>query len=483
MKSLFAVFWISLTLSQLLIPVTRWLFLKLGKLDHPDGRKMHTVAVPRSGGLAVIASYLLAVGIFTQLPAGGNYVFEVYGDFLIRLVPAISIVFATGFFDDWLDLRPKQKLMGQLVASGFAYWAGIRLFVPPPGLEWLAFAATAFWLILCSNAFNLTDGTDGLAGILGVFSCLGLITVALALNYYSLALVFTPLLGAILPFLRANWPPAKLFLGDTGSLTLGFLIGCGGAALARHFPSGEGVTAAALILTLPLMEVALSASRRVLRGQSVFAADSFHIHHQLKRQGLCSTGVLLRLGALSLAGTTIAVVQIWLLPWQRFLLIAPFLGYLSYKVSTLRYPEFNVLWEAVLGGRIRSWFRYQIRLRSMHDELSSIAELAPLLRVLESHASELGLLQFHASFFGQSNETQRYVTNEEGSFTVQIELPLQCWVTFRVPALMKRGDNCATDFAALIIREFSLQRLAPLRPEAEARARQSEATLAWDRSA
>ncbi|MCX6610998.1 MAG: hypothetical protein NTW74_09115, partial [Acidobacteria bacterium] len=80
MKSLFAVFWISLTLSQFLVPLTRWLFIKLGKLDHPDGRKMHSVAVPRSGGLAVITSYLIAVVIFTLLPAGGTYVFDRYGD-------------------------------------------------------------------------------------------------------------------------------------------------------------------------------------------------------------------------------------------------------------------------------------------------------------------------------------------------------------------------------------------------------------------
>lgn len=482
-KSLFAVFWISLTLSLLLVPLTRWIFLKLGKLDHPEGRKMHSVAVPRSGGLAVISSYLIAVAIFTQLPAGGNYVFDRYGDFLLRLLPAIGMVFATGFFDDWFELRPKYKLLGQFVASGFAYSAGIRLFDSPPGFEWLAFAATAFWLILCSNAFNLTDGTDGLAGTLGVVSCLGLITVALTLDYYSLALVFTPLLGAILPFLRANWPPAKLFLGDTGSLTLGFLIGCGGAALARRFPAGEGLTAAVLILTLPLMEVVLSSSRRLLRGQPIFSPDSFHIHHQLKRQGLPASQVLWRLGALSLAGTTIAVVQIGLPPWLRFCLVAPFLGYLTFKVSSLRYPEFKVLGDAVIGGRIRGWLRHQILLRTMEDELTSTLSLPLSLKLLEGYARELSLMELHANLLGQQLEQQKIPQDQDPSYAVRIDLPQQCWVNFRVLASLRRTENPAADFAAVLIRVFNSQRLARLRQEADAPSPQPAVTLAWDRSA
>jgi UDP-GlcNAc:undecaprenyl-phosphate GlcNAc-1-phosphate transferase len=476
-KSLFAVFWISLTLSQFLVPLTRWLFLKLGKLDHPDGRKMHTVAVPRSGGLAVISAYLIAVAIFTQLPAGGTYVFDRYGDFLLRLLPAIGMVFVTGFFDDWLDLLPKYKLTGQFLASGFAYLAGVRLFDAPPGFEWLAFAATAFWLILCSNAFNLTDGTDGLAGTLGVVSCLGLITVSLTLDFYSLALVFTPLLGAILPFLRANWPPAKLFLGDTGSLTLGFLIGCGGAALARRFPAGEGLTAAILILTLPLMEVFLSSSRRLLRGKSIFAPDSFHIHHQLKRQGLPSSGVLWRLGALSLAGTTIAIVQIWLSPWLRICLILPFLIYLAYQVSSLRYPEFKVLGEGVLGGRIRSWFRHQILLQTMEEELTNTIDTSAVLSLIEGYAREFSLTGLHINLHGQKLEQPKPQSTDGPSYAVRIDLPYECWVNFRVPTSLRRTENPAADFASVLIRVFNSQRLAQLRPVSKEQALQPEATL------
>ena len=480
MKSLLALFWIALSLSQILVPFSLWLFLRYGKLDYPDDRKMHSFAVPRCGGIAVIGAYLLAVGIFILLPAPGNYVFEKYSGFLYRLIPSICFVFLTGFIDDWISLKPRYKLAGQFVAASAAYWAGIRLFDAPVGLGWLEFLITVGWLILCSNAFNLIDGTDGLAGTLGVLSCLGLVSVALSLDYYSLALVFTPLLGAILPFLRSNWPPAKLFLGDTGSLTLGFLIGCGGAVLARRFPGGEGLTAAVLILTLPLTEVLLSSLRRVLRGQSIFTADSFHIHHQLKRQGHNASAVLWQLGALSLAGTLIAVAQIWMNPWQRVCLIGPYFVYLGFKVASLRYPEFKVLGEALIGGRIRCWFRHQILLRTMEDELSKVLTLNSAISLLKSYAAQLGLVDLRINLLGTKTEVISVVSKMSNLYLVRIDLPRESWVNFRVPVDLKRTENPAGDFAGVVIRVFSLQQLEQLQPEPEMQTEDREAILVLD---
>jgi UDP-GlcNAc:undecaprenyl-phosphate GlcNAc-1-phosphate transferase len=476
MKSLWALFLLSLGLSSFLVPLGRWVFIRLGKLDQPDNRKMHRIPVPRSGGLSLISSYLIAVGLILLLPAGGNVVFERYGSFLARLLPAIAVVFLTGFFDDLLNLSPVYKLLGQFVAASCAYWAGVRLVQVPEGGEVVGFAITAFWLILCSNAFNLIDGTDGLAGTLGVVSCLGIIVVALSLDYYSLALVFTPLLGAVLPFLRANWPPASLFLGDTGSLSLGFLIGCGGAALARRFPNGEGFAAALLIMTLPLMETALSSLRRALRGHPIFTPDNFHIHHQLKRQGHDDASVLLRLGLLSLVGTSIAVVQIWTGPLVRFCLLAGFLGYLGFRVSSLRYPEFNVLWEAVLGGRIRSWFRHQILLRSLEEELAKTKNPDRVIALLESAVKDLGLLDLnvrlheHRMIHATSGPTQ-------GTYAVRIDLPQRNWVNYRVPVKLKRTENPAADFAAVILRALNERKLQQLQAPDVVASPRPEATL------
>lgn len=478
MKSLFALFWVALSLSQILVPLTRWLFVRFGKLDLPGERKTHTVAVPRSGGVAVILSYLFAIGIVTMLPAGGNYVIEQRSDFLLRFLPAVGVVFLTGFLDDMFDLRPIHKLAGQLLAASMAYWAGIRMFEMSPGMEWISISCTILWLILCSNAFNLTDGTDGLAGTLGVVSCLGLITVALTLDYYSLAYVFAPLLGAILPFLRANWPPALLFLGDTGSLTMGFLIGCGGAVLSKHFPSGDGLISAVLILTLPLMETMLSSTRRLLRGRPVFSADSNHIHHRLKRQGHGSAGVLWRLGMLALLGTAIAVLQIGRGVWERIFLVGPFLLFLGHSVARLRYPEFLVLGEAFLGGRIRSWLRHQILLRSLEDDLKAANSVREAIGLLAQGAVDLGLLELNVMLAGVSFSEAAPTNDPPNTYAVRVDLPMGSWVNYRVPVHLKRMENPAADYGAVVLRILSAQRLERLQ-QAEVRSgQQHEAILA-----
>ncbi len=481
MKSLIALFAISLLLSAFLVPATRWIFLRLGKLDHPDARKMHTEAVPRSGGVAIVGAYLLSVAILELLPGGGNLVFERYTSFLVQLLPATAIIFATGFLDDWQNIKPKYKILGQLIASGFAYWAGVRLFDVAPPWALLSFLATAFWLVLCSNAFNLIDGTDGLAGTLAIVSSAGIIIVALSLDYYPLALVFAPLLGATIPFLRANWPPAKLFLGDTGSLTLGFLIGCGGATLARRFPDGGGLAAAMLIFTLPLMEVILSTARRLLRGQSVFEADSYHIHHQLKRQGLNSSRVLWRLGAISLLGTLIAIVQLRIGPWERAFLVLPFLLLLMKDITRLRYPEFVVLGEALIGGRLRGWLRQQIQFRTMENDILQATGLEQSFNVLDAYARKFRLIDLNVNLNGNRFQSQFSHPNAP-TYTIRIDLPHGSWVNFRVPMRDAVSDIPAADFASTVLRVFNTQRLSCLRRELASSQTLSTEALALDRS-
>lgn len=465
MITLAVLFLIAFAASCALVPLTRRLFIACGKLDHPQGRKMHRQPIPRSGGLAVVLAYLLAVGFITILPAGGNYVFFRHEDFLVRLFPAVAIVFVTGLFDDLMDLRPRYKLVGQFLAAAFACQAGIGLFDAPPEWEWLEFSLTCFWLVLCSNAFNLIDGTDGLAGCLAVLSCLGLIAVSLSWDFYPLALIFTPLLAAVLPFLRANWPPATIFLGDTGSITLGFLIGCGGAALTRRFPGSAGASAALLIFTLPLLELVLSSARRWLRGQSIFTADAAHIHHQLKRQGHDDSAVLLRLSALSCAGTLLAVGQFWVNPAWRLIMLVHFLLYLGFKVASLRYPEFNVLWEAFWGGRIRAWFRHQVLLKDLDRDLSQASSSRLIGISLRESAQGLGLLELNLKIADYRFQEALPASCEEATYAVRIDLPHGNWVNFRVPVRLKRTENPAADFAAVITRALNSPRLAQLAAE------------------
>jgi UDP-GlcNAc:undecaprenyl-phosphate/decaprenyl-phosphate GlcNAc-1-phosphate transferase len=463
MKSMAGLFAISLLLSGFLTPLFRRLYIQWGKLDEPGGRKTHTSAVPRSGGIGIMLAYLGSLILLLLLPSTGSAVIGRYAEFLLKLLPAISVVFLTGVADDWIDLKPRYKLAGQFAAAVMAYWAGIRLWDAPPGWEWLAVLATCFWLVLASNAFNLIDGSDGLAGLLCVVSCFGMIVVALAWDYYALALVFTPLLAATIPFLRANWPPATVFLGDAGSLSLGFLVGCGGAALSRRFPDGGGMLAAMLILTVPLMEVVLSSARRMLRGRPIFQADANHIHHELKRQGMDSARVLLRLGIVALVGTTIAVLQIRLSGVERVLVVVPYAILLAHAVASLRYPEFKVLWEALLEGRMRKWLQHQIALLTMEEELRAAKSSEEAWSKIQEHAKMLGLADLNVSLNGLRWNEPVTEQRPEPSWSARVKLPLRGWVNFRVNSNLRRTENPAGDFAAALTRTITAPQLAQYR--------------------
>lgn len=462
MKSILVLAVLAQILSAGLLPLFHTLFVRLNLLDLPDSRKLHTTPVPRCGGIAIVLAYLSSIGFLFFLPSSAHLVFEQYGDFLVRLVPATILIFLVGALDDWINLRPVFKLAGQVTASSLACLAGLRLFDAPPSWDWLSFAITVFWLVLCSNAFNLIDGTDGLAGTLGILSSLGMITAALSLDYYPLGVVFAPLLGATIPFLRMNWPPARIFLGDAGSLTIGFLLGCGGAALSRRLPEGTGIVAAVLLLILPLAELAFSSARRLLRGQSIFEADALHFHHQLKRQGLGSAAVLATLGLFGFVGTALAVLQIQFRPLERVLAITAFLLLLGWGLARLRYPELVVLSEALVGGRFRLWIRQQIELRVLESELMEAKDALAVWRCLSRSAARLGLLELRLNLNGLRWEQAGFETGQQKTWRIRIDLPLQSWVNFRVPVAVRRLDNASGEFAAMLIKVLSERRLLEL---------------------
>lgn len=488
MKSLIALFLLALALSAIFVPFCAYLFRRLGKLDQPGDRKLHKVAVPRSGGLAIFLAYIFAVALLGMVPASANLIFEKYGSFLLRLLPAIGIILATGLADDWLDLSPRKKIAGQFLASIFAYAAGIRVFDSPEWYGLFAFPITAFWLILCTNAFNLIDGTDGLAGTLGIVGCSGLIAVSLLLDYHPLAVVIAPLLGALIPFLAANWPQARVFMGDAGSLSIGFLLGCGGCVLSLRQPEGGGMIAAILLLTLPIVEVLLSSARRLLRMRSIFSADCHHIHHELKRQGNSSTQLLFRLGLLAGFGTLVAIVQLELTPLERYCLCACFLAFLLHALAGLRYPEFSTLYRALASGAARIWLRQQIELSSLEADLNSAQSAEEAWQRLKTYGQAIGFREMRTRLCGQRWDYQRIVEGQSSVWITRIDLPLEGYVNVAI----SNPDIPVGDFAAIVLRCFSAQRLLELQKVAAIASlsvNPSQAlhppkeVLLWDRSA
>ena len=249
MVSLTLLLVVSFLVALLATPTIRRVANGRGWVDAPDtgavqARKLHRAPIPRLGGVAIFLAYVVAFAVLAVAPLKGSRLvdFEVVG----RLAPAVVLIFLVGLVDDLWGLAAWQKLLGQLVAAGAAAAAGVTLGsvggYPVPG--WAQLPLTLGWLVLLTNAINLIDGMDGLATGVSLFAALTMVTSALLAGNVPLAMATVPLAGALLGFLRYNFNPATIFLGDCGSLLIGFLLGCFGLIWSQKSVSVLGVTGA-----------------------------------------------------------------------------------------------------------------------------------------------------------------------------------------------------------------------------------------------
>jgi UDP-GlcNAc:undecaprenyl-phosphate GlcNAc-1-phosphate transferase len=365
----------SLAVCFILTPFFRDFFGFLGIVDTPDFfRKSHGRPIPRIGGIGLFVAYFLA---FVSLALGWWQGLIDPHDPAIRLVarlsPAIVLIFAVGLYDDLKGLSPVQKLTGQLVAATYASWAGVHLATPPgyTGPAIFIYLVSIFWLVLCANAFNLIDGLDGLATGVALIAAASLLMAALIHHNPGLALVITPLIGALLGFLYYNFNPASIFLGDCGSLLIGFLLGCYGLMWNQHANSGLGMVAPFVALALPVFEVALSVFRRLLRSRPIFGSDRNHIHHRIQSLGLSHRDTALVLYGVAALVAVVAVLQTILQPRFATVLLLLFLaaGYVGLRL--LRYPEFGILGKFLFAGGFRGTLRTNLHLHDYEESLSA----------------------------------------------------------------------------------------------------------------
>lgn len=305
-------FLIALAVSWWLTPEIRARALKLGLVDKPgDERRIHTVAVPRLGGVGIYMSFLLTMSalaaITGRFPQDARIVEGGLG-----IAVGGTIVFVLGLIDDLESLPAKAKLVIQIVAASAAYSLGVRIrAIPIPTtmnidlgflhltggepiqLGILSLPITILWLVGVANAVNLIDGMDGLAAGVSLISALTIWSVALAegIDKPYAGLMAAVLAGALLGFLRWNFNPARIFLGDSGAYLVGFVLAAisitgvikGAAAATIVVPTAFLVL---LILFFPLLDTSWAIVRRAARGKSVFEPDRQHIHHRLLDTGL-----------------------------------------------------------------------------------------------------------------------------------------------------------------------------------------------------
>jgi len=297
---------IAAAVAYLMTPLARWCALRWGAITAVRDRDVHAVPTPRLGGLAMFVGIVVTILMASGLP----FLEGVYDNprALVGIVGGAGLVVALGVADDIWDLDWLTKLMGQVLAAGFLAWQGVQLYQLPIG--GVTVSSTRMWtfvtiviVVVAMNAVNFVDGLDGLAaGVLAigggaVFLYCYLLTRATSGDYASLsALVLAALVGACVGFLPHNLYPARIFMGDSGSMLLGFVLAAAAIVVTgqidpeqvsrrQSFPAFLPILLPIAVLLLPLLDMGLAIVRRTIQGKSPFHPDRLHLHHRLLALG------------------------------------------------------------------------------------------------------------------------------------------------------------------------------------------------------
>jgi len=291
MRTYFAILVISSVAAFLFTPLARWIAFRWGAVDLPGGRKVHTEPMPRLGGLAVFGGFCFPwAGLYlfrNQVTA----TFQNYEKMFLALIIGAAAMLILGICDDLKNLKATRKLAVQVVIATGLYFAGFRITMlsnPLGGtwmLGWLALPISVLWIVGITNAINLLDGIDGLAT--GVTACIALALALINVLHGNIivALLTFCLAGACLGFLPYNFCPARIFLGDSGSLFLGLLLSCIGILSLFKAATATFVLAPLILFGLPLFDTTSVVIGRLRRGVPLFKGDKSHVHHRLLSLG------------------------------------------------------------------------------------------------------------------------------------------------------------------------------------------------------
>ena len=255
---------------------------------------------------------------------------------------------------------------------------------------WLSVPLTVLWLVACANAVNLIDGIDGLATGVALVATLSTLVAALLQSNFPLALATAPLAGALLGFLRYNFNPASIFLGDSGSLSLGFLLGCFGIIWGQKSATILGMTAPLMALSIPLLDTALAIARRVLRGQPIFTADRRHIHHLLLDRGFTPRRAALLLYGVCGLAAGLSLLESAIHQQYGGLIIVLFCAAAWIGIQRLGYEEFNIVGRLIRPSNLRRVMDAELHLSALEDSLKSAVTLDECWLALQGGSRDLG---------------------------------------------------------------------------------------------
>ena len=389
----FGIFFLSLLSSFVLTRYVRDFASRRGWVTAPSQeRHLHSTPLPRLGGVAIFLSFSLSIVAAAVIASHLPHLHSALSlKMLLTILAPASLVFLLGVYDDLFSAGPYLKFAVQSVAASMLFMGNLRILYIPVvfgthQLPWfVGLPLTILWVLAITNAFNLIDGLDGLAAGAALFSTLVAFVVALLTGYSLVTVMTIALAGAILGFLRYNFNPATIFLGDSGSLFIGFLLSALALAGAQKAPTIVAVAIPVVSFGLPILETSLSILRRLIGGRPVFTADREHIHHKLLQHGLTHRQVVIVLYAVSAVFALLSLFLLWPTGSSLGLVLAVLGIGIWIGVQRLGYLELGEL------GRVahrtfeqRQIFINNLAIRRATEELKVARDYQQIRRVLEA---------------------------------------------------------------------------------------------------
>ncbi|TCZ72866.1 undecaprenyl/decaprenyl-phosphate alpha-N-acetylglucosaminyl 1-phosphate transferase [Paenibacillus albiflavus] len=300
------------------VPILEKIALRIGFVDKPNNRKIHVKPIPLMGGIALYLACVLSILLFhVDYPTSG------------AIITGGTILMLTGLLDDWYKTKGKDfpiwpRLLIYGLVSAIPLWFGIKIagitdfhlegmIIFP---EWLAILATMIWIFAFINMINFIDGVDGLSSGIVMISSLTLFLIAIIQNYPELAILSGILAGACGGFLGFNFYPARIFMGDSGAIFIGYMIAV--LAIDGVYKSAAVITIVVpmLVLGVPIMDTFIVFFRRLLKGQGLHKADKLHTHHSLMKWGLSQKQTVLFLYLIGIIFSLLSIILVLVLKYK-----------------------------------------------------------------------------------------------------------------------------------------------------------------------
>ena len=316
MRTAVVAFVVSMLVAAVLTPLIRNLAYRYGALDHAlTARKIHGRPIPRLGGIAIVAGFYVSLLGLLIFKSGMARMLMREHNFALGIFAGGIVIAALGVYDDLRGADARKKFVVQFAVAGLMYSLGFRVeqIASPFGgalsLGWASLPFTLLWIVGVINAMNLIDGLDGLAGGVALVATATITIISLHNSQPLMVLFAGALAGSVLGFLFYNFNPASIFMGDTGSMFLGFVLATTSLRTNQKSSTAVALVVPAIVLGLPILDTLLAMGRRAIRGRPLFHADKDHIHHRLLATGLThrQTVLVMYTATVLLSGTAVGI--------------------------------------------------------------------------------------------------------------------------------------------------------------------------------